>query len=54
MNSTKQIAGLAIERRGSQSLSYRLRAVVVMVALLGFAWSFGSDLAGATLTILNL
>ena len=51
MNSTKQIAGLAIERRGSQRLGHRLRAVVVMVALLGFAWRLGSDLAepvGAT------
>jgi cytochrome c peroxidase len=48
MNSTKQIAGLAIERRGSQRLGHRLRAVVVMIALVGFAWRLGSDLAGAT------
>jgi cytochrome c peroxidase len=48
MNSTKQNAGLAMERRDSQSLGRRLRAVVVMVALLGFAWRLGSDLVGAT------
>jgi cytochrome c peroxidase len=48
MNSTKQNAGLAMERRGSQRISHRLRVVVVMVALLGFAWRLGSDLVGAT------
>jgi hypothetical protein len=48
MNSTKQIAGLAMERRGSQRISHRLRVVVVMVALLGFAWRLGSDMVGAT------
>src|SRR5262245_66032521 len=48
MNSTNQVAGVAMKRRGPRSLSQRIRAIVVVVALLGFAWRFGSDLAGAT------
>src|SRR5215813_11720495 len=52
MNLTKQIAGLALKRRGSQSLSHWIRAMVVVVALLGFAWRLGSNpgagLASAT------
>src|SRR5215510_13244735 len=43
MNSTKQIAGLVMKRRGSQSLSHWIRAMVVLVALLSFAWRLGSD-----------
>ncbi len=52
MISTKRIAGLAMKRRGPQSLSHWIRAMVVVVALLGFAWRLGSDpgagLASAT------
>src|SRR5262245_60718868 len=54
MNSTKQVASLAMKRRGSRSLSQWIRATVVVVALLGFAWRLGSDLgaetAGATVS----
>jgi cytochrome c peroxidase len=57
MNLTKQVAGLAMKRRGSRNLGYRIRATVVVVAMLGFAWSLGSDLvtgpAGAAGSIIQ-
>src|SRR5262245_42630959 len=46
-----------MKRRSSRSLGRRIRAIVVVVALLGFAWRIGSDpgaeLAGATVSALQ-
>ncbi len=54
MNSTEQIEGIAMKRCSSRSLSHRIRAMVAVVALLGFGWGLESDLGtemvGATIS----
>ncbi len=44
MNSTKQIENIAMRRCGKRSLGRRIRAMVALSALLGFALWLGSDL----------
>jgi len=43
MNSTKQIEDIMVKRCNSRSLGHRIRAMVALVALLGFAWLLVSD-----------
>ena len=54
MNSTKKIENIAMKRCRTRSLGHRIRAMVAVVALLGFAWWLGSDLGaelvGATIS----
>src|SRR5262245_34451890 len=55
MNSTKWIEDNGMKRCNSRSLGHRIRAVVAVVALLGFAYGIGSDLGaelvGATVSV---
>src|SRR5262245_10355530 len=52
MNSIKQIESITMKRRSSRSLGHLIRAIVAVVALLGFAWGLafdpGAEMVGAT------
>src|SRR5262245_53971334 len=54
MNSTKQIENIAVKSYGSRNQSRRIRAMVVLGALIGLAWNLGfnpgAEMVGATVS----